>query len=160
KGNPHSDRMGHKAVWHFYDMANSNRARPGGASHPALAQWQRLVTEAGTGKPEPRKIEAAAAALQKSFNLVDERSPFWIKEGTPTRQFPADIRASLSRLTKEPEGLKKNPPGPVNFANGAQEGGVPGSPHAGIHDVRIHIRGSYSRLGELVPRRFPHILAG
>jgi hypothetical protein len=46
------------------------------------------------------------------------------------------------------------------LANGAQEGGVPDSPQAGIHDVRIHIRGSYARLGESVPRRFPRIVAG
>ena len=56
--------------------------------------------------------------------------------------------------------LKKGAPTPLPFANGAQEGGVPDSPQAGIHDVRIHIRGSYSRLGETVPRRFPGILAG
>jgi hypothetical protein len=29
-----------------------------------------------------------------------------------------------------------------------------------MHDVRVHIRGRYDRLGELVPRRFPVILAG
>jgi hypothetical protein len=48
----------------------------------------------------------------------------------------------------------------IPYANGAQEGGVPGSPHAGTHDVRIHIRGRYDRLGPLVPRRFPEIVAG
>jgi hypothetical protein len=37
---------------------------------------------------------------------------------------------------------------------------VPGSPQAGVHDVRVHIRGRYDRLGDLVPRRFPVILAG
>src|SRR6202035_5309599 len=42
----------------------------------------------------------------------------------------------------------------------AQEGGVPGSPHAGTHDVRVHIRGRYDRLGDLVPRHFPVVLAG
>jgi hypothetical protein len=56
--------------------------------------------------------------------------------------------------------LKKTPPAPLMFAEGAQEGGVPGSPHAGLHDVRIHQRGRYDRLGELVPRRFPEILGG
>src|SRR5262249_27298994 len=56
--------------------------------------------------------------------------------------------------------LKKNAPPPLPFANGAQEGGVPESPQAGIHDVRVHIRGSYARLGEPVPRRFPRIVAG
>ncbi len=48
----------------------------------------------------------------------------------------------------------------IPYANGAQEGGVPGSPHAGTHDVHIHIRGRYDRLGPLVPRRFPEIVAG
>jgi hypothetical protein len=43
-------------------------------------------------------------------------------------------------------------------AHGAQEGGVPGSPHAGIHDVKVHLRGRYDRLGELVPRRFPEVV--
>jgi mono/diheme cytochrome c family protein len=59
----------------------------------------------------------------------------------------------------EVEALKKTK-APVPYANGAQEGGVPGSPHAGTHAVRIHIRGRYDRLGPLVPRRFPEILAG
>jgi len=41
-----------------------------------------------------------------------------------------------------------------------QDGGVPESPHAGVHDVKIHIRGKYDRLGEIAPRHFPKILAG
>ena len=45
--------------------------------------------------------------------------------------------------------------GTAPTANGAQEGGVPGSPHAGTHDVKVHVRGRYDRLGELVPRGFP-----
>jgi Protein of unknown function (DUF1553)/Protein of unknown function (DUF1549)/Planctomycete cytochrome C len=44
------------------------------------------------------------------------------------------------------------------LANGAQEGGVPGSPHAGVHDVKVHIRGRYDRLGDLVPRGFPEVV--
>ncbi len=51
-------------------------------------------------------------------------------------------------------------PPPLPEVHAAQEGGVPGSPHAGIHDVRVHIRGGYDRLGSVVPRRFPTILAG
>ena len=68
--------------------------------------------------------------------------------------------ARLGKLRQELTALKRDKPPPLLFANGAQEGGVPGSPHAGVHDVRIHIRGSYARLGERVPRRFPTILAG
>ena len=44
------------------------------------------------------------------------------------------------------------------FANGAQEGGVPGSRTPGVHDVKVHIRGRYDRLGELVPRGFPNVV--
>jgi hypothetical protein len=69
-------------------------------------------------------------------------------------------KAKLERLQAELAELKRQGLAPLPFANGAQEGGVPDSPHAGVHDVRIHIRGSYSRLGQQVPRRFPRIMAG
>ncbi|HLJ97431.1 MAG TPA: PSD1 and planctomycete cytochrome C domain-containing protein [Gemmataceae bacterium] len=49
---------------------------------------------------------------------------------------------------------------PIPYANGIQEGGCPKSPQVGFHDVPVHIRGRYDRLGKLVPRRFPRILAG
>ncbi len=64
-----------------------------------------------------------------------------------------------ARLAVQIDALKKALP-PVDYANGAEEGGVPGSPHQGVHDVRIHFRGRYDRLGDLAPRRFPEILAG
>src|SRR5262249_24478614 len=145
KGNPHADTQGHKGIWHFYDMANSNRAaRPAGAAHPALAEWQRLVAEVGTGPGQRRKIEEAALALQKKYDLADQRSPFWVKDQKVFGPLPWAARASLAKLTGELEKLKSTPPPPVAFANGAQEGGVPGSPHARVHDVRIHLRGSYS----------------
>jgi hypothetical protein len=46
------------------------------------------------------------------------------------------------------------------MALAAQEGGVPQSEYEGFHDARIQIRGSYTRLGDVVARRFPVILAG
>jgi hypothetical protein len=41
-----------------------------------------------------------------------------------------------------------------------QEGGTPKSMFPGIQDVPVHIRGQYSRLGEVVPRHFPVVIAG
>jgi hypothetical protein len=41
-----------------------------------------------------------------------------------------------------------------------QEGGTPGGLFPKIQDVPIHIRGSYARLGPVVPRRLPRVLAG
>lgn len=72
----------------------------------------------------------------------------------------AAVQWQGARIRAELGELKKHALPPLPFANGAQEGGVPDSPQAGIHDVRVHIRGSYSRLGEPAPRRFPRILAG
>ncbi len=69
-------------------------------------------------------------------------------------------QAELAKLKGELEALQKASPGPIPYANGIQEGGCPQSPQAGIHDVRVHIRGRYDRLGKVVPRRFPRIIAG
>ena len=57
--------------------------------------------------------------------------------------------------------LGPKPPGlpPVPVAHGLQEGGTPKSAYEGIADARVHLRGRYDNLGEVVPRRFPEILA-
>ncbi|MBC7817366.1 MAG: PSD1 domain-containing protein [Planctomycetaceae bacterium] len=46
------------------------------------------------------------------------------------------------------------------LAEAAAEGGMPGGLFPGIQDVPIHIRGSYTRLGPVVPRRMPAFFAG
>jgi mono/diheme cytochrome c family protein len=65
-------------------------------------------------------------------------------------------------LTDDPRiaAIKSELGKPLPATHGLQEGGVPGSPHAGVHDVKVHIRGRYDRLGPTVPRRFPRVLAG
>ncbi len=49
---------------------------------------------------------------------------------------------------------------PLPAVHAIQEGGTPSSQFAGIQDVHLHIRGSYSQLGAVVPRRLPEFLAG
>jgi hypothetical protein len=55
------------------------------------------------------------------------------------------------------EALKKEllPEPPRALA--AQDGGTPGGMFTGIQDVPVHIRGSYTRLGSIVPRHLPGI---
>ncbi|HVS34225.1 MAG TPA: DUF1553 domain-containing protein, partial [Gemmataceae bacterium] len=105
-------------------------------------------------------LERAARNFQKRFTRTDAGSPFWIKNAADETVLPSETRRTLGRLAAELNALKTAPASPMDYANGAQEGGVPGSPHAGVHDVRIHQRGRYDRLGDLVPRHFPEILAG
>jgi hypothetical protein len=68
--------------------------------------------------------------------------------------------AEWVKLEQEWEVLQKTmlPPPPLSL--GAREGGTPGGLFTGIQDVPIHVRGSYTRLGPVVPRRLPVLFAG
>jgi hypothetical protein len=66
-------------------------------------------------------------------------------------------RASLIKQRDEQQAVL--PPEPP-YAEAAIEGGTPGSLFPGIQDVPVHIRGSYTRLGAVVPRHFPEFFAG
>ena len=63
-------------------------------------------------------------------------------------------------LSKERDALQAALPPPYPLAMAVQEWGVPGGLFPNIQDVPIHIRGSYTRLGPVVPRHFPRFLAG
>jgi hypothetical protein len=63
-------------------------------------------------------------------------------------------------LTKERDDLQSELPPPYPVALTVQEGGMPGGLFPNIQDVPIHIRGSYTRLGPVIPRRMPAFLAG
>ena len=49
---------------------------------------------------------------------------------------------------------------PPPECHGFREGGIPKTPYEGFHDAQIHVRGRYDRLGPLVPRHLPVVLAG
>ena len=114
-----------------------------------------------------RPLEARVAALEKQIKkagndrvaaLANSLLPPTI--GTVVAAWGLEgHRSQLLQLQAELDALKQSLP-PIAYANGVQEGGCPQSPQAGIHDVRVHIRGRYDRLGKLVSRRFPRILAG
>jgi hypothetical protein len=73
---------------------------------------------------------------------------------------PAALQAAVELARNELEVFKRSPPAPVPLALAVQEGGVPNSLHAGFHDARVHVRGNYRRLGPIVPRHFPQVVAG
>jgi cytochrome c553 len=115
----------------------------GGPSNPIAAadgaRWRFLDRRASGVSP----TQLAALASRANVEIAEGRAP-------------AAVGAALAELAE----LRAHAPPPLTFANGAQEGGVPNSEHAGVHDVAIHVRGRYDRLGATVPRRFPRILAG
>jgi hypothetical protein len=57
---------------------------------------------------------------------------------------------------RDQQSQKARPDSPRALA--AQDGGTPGGMFPGIQDVPLHVRGSYGRLGEVVPRHVPEFL--
>jgi hypothetical protein len=115
---------------------------------------------------EAELVEVCARS-QSSTNLgplgsqfLNPRHPFWAPIRNDESILSPGSRDKLSSWKTELAQLKSNPPPAPAMAHGLQEGGCPQSPQAGIHDVRVHMRGRYDRLGEMVPRRFPEVLAG
>jgi hypothetical protein len=88
------------------------------------------------------------------------RGSFWAPLRNEAKAFPIEAKDTLQKYKAELADLRSHPPGSVVMTHGLQEGGVPESPHAGVHDVKIHVRGRYDRLGDLAPRKFPRLLAG
>ena len=141
----------------------SPRLSPAGDSPPRppaspLAAWLDALDRGDT-----KALESAALAAQRATNdpkfadaLISPRGPLY-----PTvAELPPSARDALSRRQAEIDALRANPPAPIPLGLVAQEGGVPKSVYEKVGDVRIQIRGEYSRLGPVVPRHFPTIVAG
>lgn len=71
---------------------------------------------------------------------------------------PGAVDPERVRLRSELEQLQAAVPAEPGYAEAAREGGTPGGLFPRIGDVPIHVRGSYTRLGEVVPRGFPAFL--
>ncbi len=88
-------------------------------------------------------------SVTKKLTALDKRTPKPGPDDAERREL-LDLKARLER-----ERLPEPP-----LAMAIQEGGTPGGLFTKIQNVPIHIRGSYARLGEVVPRRLPRFFAG
>jgi len=174
-GNPHPDRLGNTEVWQALDLDDGGSARPGGVDADSpLSAWDRAVQAVAAGTSDRLAIEEAARATQQAIDATGDdgpgaalrkelnsaRGPFWVNARDDAKYLAPEARAALAKLRSDLEGLKQHTPPPFPVALAAQEGGVPKSAYEGCGDARIHIRGSYQRLADKVPRHFPRILAG
>ena len=172
-GNPHVDSYGDPS-WSF--IALRKKSRPGEIlpwllPDSALAQWYAAVADsAQESNLEERTQHLAgmlAGAIPPEINPPDavvvedyasaDRGLWALIEPThlnPDAQKKVDdARASIAKIENTLASLSK-----VDFAMGAQEGGVPKSQYEGIHDTRMHKRGDYNHLGGVVARDVPQIL--
>jgi hypothetical protein len=88
-------------------------------------------------------------SVTQKLAALDKRTPKPGPDETERREL-LDQKARLER--------ERLPDPPLAMA--IQEGGTPGGLFTNIQNVPIHIRGSYARLGEVVPRRLPRFFAG
>jgi hypothetical protein len=163
QGNPHADRLGHANVWHFLDMAASKRGQQGrGTDNTPLDPWRVAAEGVRAGKLPLNALHDASQRVQDAVAARPELA--WGILGNDRSRdvnaLPQGYRVTLTPLIQQLAALKKTTMGAMPFAHGCLEGGIPGTAYAGFHDAKVHIRGSYLRLGEGVPRRFPVLLAG
>ncbi len=164
--NPLPDQSGNDSSWYLMDLGAQPANTPNSTS--LLSEWTNAPKESNPALPavalsiQQKLTEASTntnaptADRQLFTDLTNPRGPFW----APLRSSVTLTNHHLSQLKAELKEKRTEPIPPVQFALGLQEGGVPESPHAGVHDVKVHIRGRYDRLGDTVPRHFPTFLAG
>jgi hypothetical protein len=178
--NPLPDAYGNAATWAFHDLAKQSGAafaagspisRFTGAMASAanlrsaaadvaksLLAMDHEVRRMRDGGEDPAMLSSPDAAFYQM--LTSPRGPFWIAARSDDAHLPADVRADLASKRAEATKLRGALAEPIPVAQAMQEGGTPKSMFAGIQDVPVHIRGRYDRLGRVVPRRFPQIIAG
>jgi hypothetical protein len=146
-------------VWCFYDMAKKSGST-GLAPDSALAKWMAGgdADEVQAALVAPEAAKGPNAKLLK--DLTDPKGPFLGAARREDGALSGEIREALAKMRAELADLKKTLPPAIPACHGAQEGGCPQTSWAGFHDSPVHIRGRYDRLGAMVPRRFPKVLAG
>lgn len=99
--------------------------------------------------PEPTEF---ARIVREESTDADREAAF--------AQRNTELQRRIEELEQQAAEIAKSTPAEPALAMAIQEGGTPDSLFPGIQDVPLHIRGSYRRLGEVIPRRMPEFLAG
>ena len=107
---------------------------------------------------ETRTVTGSNGDLYRA--LTDPRGTFWAAARADASALSGPLKDKIAALRAEQTALRQAIDQPTPMAHGLQEGGTPKTPYAGFHDAKVHVRGRYDRLGDVVPRRFPVLLAG
>ena len=104
----------------------------------------------------PKSVVEQRAERVKQLNETKKKlAELEKREPQPADDDPERLML-VAKRDKQQSALPPEPP----RALAAQEGGTPGGLFPNIQDVPIHVRGSYTQLGPVVPRRLPEFFAG
>jgi cytochrome c553 len=173
--NPFPDQHGNADAWVFHDLALKS-----GAAFAAGSPLSRF-TVAMSGSSDASAVMAAARDVAKSLVEMDKnkdaaalatpdgafyqlltapRGPFWSEARKDDANLDAATREQLAAKRAQANSLRQGTSKEIPVAHAIQEGGTPKSLFPGVQDVAVHVRGRYDRLGDVVPRRFPQVIAG
>ncbi len=125
----------------------------------------RMLKELGTKGGEitlqrrPLVPQEVVDARNRQVQQIAEMNAKLAELDKQTPKPPPDDPARRALIERRDRLQKELPPEPP-LALAVSEGGVPGGLFPAIQDVPIHLRGSYTRLGSVVPRRMPSFFAG
>ncbi|MDQ3439751.1 MAG: PSD1 and planctomycete cytochrome C domain-containing protein, partial [Planctomycetota bacterium] len=181
--NPLPDSYGNATTWNFHDLAMQS-----GAAFASGSPMSRFTVAMGAS-PDGTALTAAAGDVAQALVAIDAearkmraegkdpaslatpeaafhqlltapRGAFWSPARADDVNLDLPVRDQLAAKRAETKGLRDKVSEPIPVAQAVQEGGTPKSLFPGIQDVPVHIRGRYDKLGDVVPRRFPQVIAG
>jgi cytochrome c553 len=144
----------------YYALAGIFKSTRTMETFTKVARWHEnsLATEQELARKaeHDRRIAQQKEIIQKRIARANEELKSRLKSGAklpknPEGMYPAETRAELQRLRDELARLEKAAP-QMPSAMGVTEGTVA--------DTAIHLRGSHLKLGKVVVRRVPKVLAG
>jgi len=131
---------------------------PANAVKAVMVAISSAVDKLSAAGKEAKTLTGSNADLYRT--LTDPRGTFWAAARGDASLFTGPLKDKVAALTTEQAALKQALAQAAPVAHGFQEGGTPKTPYEGFHDARVHVRGRYDRLADLVPRHFPTIVAG
>ena len=144
----------------YYALAGIFKSTKTMEHYTKIARWWEVPIPDGEDRQKQaehkKQIEEAKSKVDSFVAEANKKVVASLPEGTSVEgnleeKFPAETKAELKKLRDAVTKLEKSPPA-VSSAMAVAE--------RDVKDLPIHIRGSHLTLGEVVPRRFPRVLAG
>jgi hypothetical protein len=144
---PNKERRIHLEAW--YRSGDADAYQKSYFDEVARREAAQADYAAGRTKEAPK---FPAGANRFYTEIVAAKGPLGLPEKDAEKGFADSVRAKLAELRGELKAMKDNPPPEPPFACGVAEDKPV--------DQHVFVRGNPEAKGELVPKRFPVVLAG
>jgi hypothetical protein len=124
------------------------------------AWWENLIPSKTEREKLKKHTEQVANARQQIEDFIEKAKQEVVKAIPESKGLkPAEIEAKFDTATKKELKTKRDVLAALEKTAPVQSAAM-GVLEQEVSDVAVHIRGSYLTLGDVIPRRFPTVLAG